>query len=56
MRSAVAAVWVLSEITDVRLANLVQECGGGFDDGQYFLRGDSTDPVYIRCEDRRLKA
>ncbi|PNS19946.1 hypothetical protein CAC42_7913 [Sphaceloma murrayae] len=22
------------------------ECGGGFDDGQYFLRGDSIDPVY----------
>ncbi|KAF4556916.1 LIM domain-containing protein 2 [Elsinoe fawcettii] len=32
------------------------ECGGGFDDGQYFLRGDSTDPVCIWCEDRRLKA
>lgn len=34
----------------------VQECGGGFDDGQYFLRGASTDPVCVRCEDRRLKA
>ncbi|KAK8196548.1 hypothetical protein M8818_006713 [Zalaria obscura] len=32
------------------------ECGGQFDDGRYFLRGDSEDPVCVRCEDRRLKA
>ncbi|KAF2813307.1 uncharacterized protein BDZ99DRAFT_556816 [Mytilinidion resinicola] len=33
-----------------------QECGGQFDDGRYFLRGNSQDPVCVRCEERRLKA
>ncbi|KAI9710988.1 MAG: hypothetical protein M1820_002426 [Bogoriella megaspora] len=32
------------------------ECGGEFEDGKYFLRGDSQDPVCMRCEARRLKA
>ncbi|KAI9691870.1 MAG: hypothetical protein M1822_007943 [Bathelium mastoideum] len=32
------------------------ECGGAFDDGRYFLRGESQDPVCVRCEERRLKA
>ncbi|KAF2496154.1 hypothetical protein BU16DRAFT_368021 [Lophium mytilinum] len=32
------------------------ECGGQFDDGRYFLRGDSQDPVCVRCEEWRLKA
>ncbi|KAJ4361256.1 hypothetical protein N0V95_002025 [Ascochyta clinopodiicola] len=29
---------------------------GPFDDGRYFLRGESQDPVCVRCEERRLKA
>lgn len=33
-----------------------QECGGEFEDGRYFLRGESDDPVCVRCEERRLKA
>ncbi|KAF1826515.1 uncharacterized protein K489DRAFT_376930 [Dissoconium aciculare CBS 342.82] len=32
------------------------ECKGEFDDGRYFLRGESQDPVCVRCEERRLKA
>ncbi|KAF2472003.1 uncharacterized protein BDR25DRAFT_259319 [Lindgomyces ingoldianus] len=32
------------------------ECSGPFEDGRYFLRGDSQDPVCVRCEERRLKA
>ncbi|KAK4560515.1 hypothetical protein LTR86_005712 [Recurvomyces mirabilis] len=32
------------------------ECNGEFDDGRYFLRGESRDPVCVRCEERRLKA
>ncbi|ORY06488.1 hypothetical protein BCR34DRAFT_543210 [Clohesyomyces aquaticus] len=32
------------------------ECSGPFDDGRYFLRGESEDPVCVRCEERRLKA
>ncbi|KAJ4314824.1 hypothetical protein N0V94_006265 [Neodidymelliopsis sp. IMI 364377] len=37
-------------------ANTKQECRGPFDDGRYFLRGESQDPVCVRCEERRLKA
>ncbi|KAI9819874.1 MAG: hypothetical protein M1827_006443 [Pycnora praestabilis] len=32
------------------------ECGGGFDDGRYFLRGEEADPVCVGCEEKRLKA
>ncbi|CAI6248111.1 unnamed protein product [Periconia digitata] len=32
------------------------ECSGPFDDGRYFLRGESQDPVCVKCENRRLKA
>ncbi|KAF2691307.1 hypothetical protein K458DRAFT_287170 [Lentithecium fluviatile CBS 122367] len=32
------------------------ECSGPFEDGRYFLRGESEDPVCVRCEERRLKA
>ncbi|KAF2003241.1 hypothetical protein P154DRAFT_486990 [Amniculicola lignicola CBS 123094] len=32
------------------------ECEGPFTDGRYFLRGESQDPVCVRCEERRLKA
>ncbi|KAK3725057.1 hypothetical protein LTR37_000567 [Vermiconidia calcicola] len=32
------------------------ECNGEFEDGRYFLRGNSQDPVCVRCEERRLKA
>jgi paxillin len=35
---------------------LLQECGGEFEDGRYFLRGESEDPVCVKCEERRLKA
>jgi paxillin len=35
---------------------LLQECGGEFEDGRYFLRGESDDPVCVKCEERRLKA
>ncbi|KAI0592558.1 LIM domain-binding protein 3 [Pyrenophora tritici-repentis] len=31
-------------------------CSGPFQDGRYFLRGESEDPVCVRCEERRLKA
>ncbi|USP74291.1 hypothetical protein yc1106_01565 [Curvularia clavata] len=31
-------------------------CSGPFEDGRYFLRGDTQDPVCVRCEERRLKA
>ncbi|KAK5132649.1 hypothetical protein LTR08_008771 [Meristemomyces frigidus] len=34
----------------------VVECNGDFGDGRYFLRGESQDPVCVRCEERRLKA
>jgi paxillin len=34
----------------------LQECGGEFEDGRYFLRGESDDPVCVKCEERRLKA
>ena len=33
-----------------------QQLPGQFDDGRYFLRGNSQDPVCVRCEERRLKA
>ncbi|PSN72709.1 hypothetical protein BS50DRAFT_165932 [Corynespora cassiicola Philippines] len=40
-----------------RFADLdVQECSGPFEDGRYFLRGETQDPVCVRCEERRLKA
>ncbi|KAK0509817.1 hypothetical protein JMJ35_008211 [Cladonia borealis] len=33
------------------------ECGGQFDDGRFFTRGDDDEkPVCVRCEERRLKA
>ncbi|KAH8727515.1 hypothetical protein GQ44DRAFT_648572 [Phaeosphaeriaceae sp. PMI808] len=32
------------------------ECAGPFQDGRYFLRGESQDPVCVKCEERRLKA
>ncbi|KAH7114406.1 hypothetical protein B0J11DRAFT_562007 [Dendryphion nanum] len=32
------------------------ECSGPFQDGRYFLRGESSDPVCVKCEERRLKA
>ncbi|KAK6443212.1 hypothetical protein LTR95_000036 [Oleoguttula sp. CCFEE 5521] len=32
------------------------ECKGEFEDGRYFLRGESEDPVCVKCEERRLKA
>ncbi|KZF22235.1 hypothetical protein L228DRAFT_247879 [Xylona heveae TC161] len=32
------------------------ECDAQFDDGRYFLRGPSKDPVCVACEERRLKA
>ncbi|TKA80322.1 hypothetical protein B0A55_02208 [Friedmanniomyces simplex] len=32
------------------------ECKGDFGDGRYFLRGESQDPVCVKCEERRLKA
>jgi hypothetical protein len=41
-------------VCDVLTAN--QECSGPFEDGRYFLRGESQDPVCVRCEERRLKA
>ncbi|KAK8216643.1 LIM domain protein [Phyllosticta capitalensis] len=33
-----------------------QECSAPFDDGRYFLRGETKDPVCVKCEERRLKA
>lgn len=41
---------------DGKLMCVLQECNGEFEDGKYFLRGDSQDPVCVRCEERRLKA
>ena len=39
------------------LANLgLQACGGGFEDGRFFTRGDRDEPVCVRCEELRLKA
>ncbi|KAF2856308.1 hypothetical protein T440DRAFT_439236 [Plenodomus tracheiphilus IPT5] len=32
------------------------ECKGPFEDGRYFLRGESQDPVCVKCEEMRLKA
>ncbi|KAK5120483.1 hypothetical protein LTR85_006138 [Meristemomyces frigidus] len=32
------------------------ECNGEFIDGRYFLRGESQDPVCVKCEEKRLKA
>ncbi|KAF2159089.1 hypothetical protein M409DRAFT_71218 [Zasmidium cellare ATCC 36951] len=32
------------------------ECNGEFVDGRYFLRGESKDPVCVKCEEKRLKA
>ncbi|KAH9870355.1 hypothetical protein IAQ61_005829 [Plenodomus lingam] len=32
------------------------ECKGPFEDGRYFLRADSQDPVCVKCEEMRLKA
>ena len=43
-----AGVWAV--------ANYGQECSGPFEDGRYFLRGESQDPVCVKCEERRLKA
>ena len=34
----------------------MQECGGGFEDGRFFTRGDDEKPVCVGCEERRLKA
>ncbi|MCJ1314133.1 hypothetical protein MMC25_007813 [Agyrium rufum] len=31
-------------------------CSSGFDDGRFFTRGASQDPICVRCEERRLKA
>ncbi|KAF2452408.1 hypothetical protein BDY21DRAFT_367836 [Lineolata rhizophorae] len=31
-------------------------CGGQFEDGRYFLRAETMDPVCVRCEEERLKA
>ena len=46
-----------SDPTIVRvIANVRQECSGQFEDGRYFLRGESQDPVCVRCEEKRLKA
>ena len=36
--------------------NAVQECGGSFEDGRFFTRGDEEAPVCVKCEERRLKA
>ena len=41
---------VVNELTDM------QECGGGFEDGRFFTRGDDEKPVCVGCEERRLKA
>ena len=38
------------------LTYYVQECGGQFDDGRFFTRGDEEKPVCVACEERRLKA
>ncbi|KAF2145668.1 uncharacterized protein K452DRAFT_264893 [Aplosporella prunicola CBS 121167] len=32
------------------------ECSGPFEDGRYFLRGPTKDPVCVKCEEMRLKA
>ncbi|KAK0878874.1 hypothetical protein LTR87_007324 [Friedmanniomyces endolithicus] len=32
------------------------ECKGDFGDGRYFLRGESQEPVCVKCEEKRLKA
>ena len=45
------------DVNEGRLvANAMQECSGPFEDGRYFLRGESQDPVCVRCEEKRLKA
>ena len=38
------------------LLTVQQECNGEFVDGRYFLRGESEDPVCVKCEEKRLKA
>ncbi|KAI4127803.1 MAG: hypothetical protein LQ338_003032 [Usnochroma carphineum] len=38
------------------LISLKQECGGPFEDGRFFTRGDNEVPVCVKCEQRRLKA
>lgn len=36
---------------------MMQECGGQFEDGRFFTRGEENqNPVCVRCEERRLKA
>ena len=41
-----------------READGKQECGCGFDDGRFFVRGKEGKeiPVCVACEERRLKA
>lgn len=36
--------------------NPEQECGGPFEDGRFFTRGNEEVPVCVKCEERRLKA
>jgi hypothetical protein len=50
--------WFQSRLCETISADYVflQECGGEFEDGRYFLRGESDDPVCVKCEERRLKA
>lgn len=33
-----------------------QICDDPFEDGRYFLRGNSQDPICFCCQERRLKA
>ncbi|KAI9756250.1 MAG: hypothetical protein M4579_003917 [Chaenotheca gracillima] len=32
------------------------ECGGQFDDGRFFVQPGSSNPVCVKCEEKRLKA
>ena len=41
---------------DLKLTLNPQECGGQFEDGCFFTRGDSEMPICVSCEERRLKA
>ena len=34
----------------------MKTCGGKFEDGRFFTRGDDENPVCVRCEEIRLKA
>lgn len=38
------------------MLKLFQECGGPFEDGRFFTRGEDEKPVCVGCEERRLKA